>query len=275
MTGWTASRTSIRRWRAVLAGTLVTLGTGCAAPGVLIPTRDILRDVYLRGSRRTAAVALTFDDGPNGRCTEAVLDVLRDLRAPATFFVIGANVTPGRSDELLARMLHEGHTIGVHSQTHGVRPLFLRAATADELRQARGAVEAALERAGVPDAPPVRFFRPPFGFLTTAAARAAADAGVDIIEWTVSVEDWRSGQSAAEVRDRILAQVGPGDVIVLHDGDRTHQRSADRCVDRLLAAETVRLLVPALAARGLRVAPLATLLGLDAPASLTGLAAGQ
>ena len=41
---------------------------------MLLPEGDLLRDVYLRGSPAVATVALTFDDGPNGRCTEAVLD---------------------------------------------------------------------------------------------------------------------------------------------------------------------------------------------------------
>src|SRR5439155_6455112 len=40
---------------------------GCG--GVLLPEGDLLRDVYLRGSPSTPTVALTFDDGPNGRCT--------------------------------------------------------------------------------------------------------------------------------------------------------------------------------------------------------------
>src|SRR5581483_5648159 len=70
---------------------LALLAAGCVVPGILVPENDLLRDVYLRGSPRTPVVALTFDDGPNGRCTEAVLDALRDTGAPAAFFVLGAN----------------------------------------------------------------------------------------------------------------------------------------------------------------------------------------
>src|SRR5205823_56040 len=142
----------------------------------------------------TPTVALTFDDGPNGRCTEAVLDALRDVGAPGTFFVLGENVARGQDDALLARMVREGHTIGVHSETHGVRPLFLRGATAEELRAARAAVDAALARAGIAEQPAVALFRPPFGLLTEAAARAAAQAGFLIVEWTVSVADWEGGR---------------------------------------------------------------------------------
>ena len=237
---------------------------------MLLPEGDLLRDVYLRGSPAVATVALTFDDGPNGRCTEAVLDALRDVGAPATFFVVGKNVARGEDDALLLRMVREGHTIGVHSDTHGVRPLLFHGLTAEELRAARAAVEAALARAGVVQRPVITLFRPPFGFLTAAAARAAAEAGFHIVEWTVSVGDWEPGRQASDVVDAVLARIRPGDVIVLHDGDQTHHRSRERCRDRPNIAETVHLLVPALTARGLRLAPLPEVLGLAPAAPVSG-----
>jgi chitooligosaccharide deacetylase len=215
-------------------------------------------------------VALTFDDGPNGRCTEAVLDALRDVRAPAAFFVLGANVATGRNDALLARMVREGHTIGVHSRSHRVRPLFRLRLTAAELGASRTAIAESLARAGVEEPSPVWLFRPPFGLLTTPAARAAAEAGFAIVEWTVSVGDWKLGRRAAEVADSILARARPGDVIVLHDGNGTWQRSLETCRDRPNAAEVVRLLVPALAGRGLRPAPLAEVLGFPADVDARG-----
>jgi peptidoglycan/xylan/chitin deacetylase (PgdA/CDA1 family) len=244
---------------AAAAGVLLA---GCGVPGVLVPEADLLRDVHIRGSARVPTVALTFDDGPNGRCTEAVLDALRAAGAPAAFFVLGANVAGGRNDSLLARMAREGHAIGVHSHRHGVRRLFWRDLTEDDLRTARAAVQAALGRAGV-DPPPVTLFRPPFGFVTPQVARAAAATGFRIVEWTVSVGDWRPGRPPEEIVAAILARVRPGDVIVLHDGDGTAQRSSATCVDRPQTAAVVRSLLPALAARALRPAPLAEVLQLE------------
>src|SRR5204862_5809514 len=127
------------------------------------------------------AVALTFDDGPNGRCTEAVLDALAAHGAPASFFVLGANVAGGRNDELLARMVHEGHVIGIHSYSHGVRALFWESNTARELRAAAAAVEGARLRAGGSDPAPVTLYRPPLSFLTAAPALAAPAAGRNIV----------------------------------------------------------------------------------------------
>ena len=38
------------------------------------------------------AVALTFDDGPNGACTEALLRLLAEKDVPATFFLCGYRI---------------------------------------------------------------------------------------------------------------------------------------------------------------------------------------
>src|SRR2546429_6007689 len=40
-----------------------------------------LHALYLRGARNIPVVALTFDDGPNGRCTAEVLDALAAVAA--------------------------------------------------------------------------------------------------------------------------------------------------------------------------------------------------
>lgn len=241
---------------------------GCRVPGVLLPEHDLGHDVRFGGPPAVPLVALTFDDGPNGACTVAVLDALAATHAPGTFFVLGANVARGGNDAVLARLVREGHALGVHGYWHGVRRLFFRDLTDRDLARSIDAISAALARAGLPPVP-VRFFRPPFGLLLEPAARAAADLDLTVVEWTLSVGDWRPGRTADDVVAAILARVRGGDVIVLHDGDRTHQRSAQRCVDRPLAAEVVRRLVPALAARGLRPAPLATVLGLGPPVELT------
>ena len=59
------------------------------------------------------AVALTIDDGPDPEETPAILDVLRDHDAHATFFLIGSRI-PG-NEPLLARMRSEGHELANHS----------------------------------------------------------------------------------------------------------------------------------------------------------------
>jgi peptidoglycan/xylan/chitin deacetylase (PgdA/CDA1 family) len=61
---------------------------------------------------RAKAVALTLDDGPDAATTPAILDLLRQHGARATFLLITSRV-PG-NEELVRRMLAEGHEIGNH-----------------------------------------------------------------------------------------------------------------------------------------------------------------
>ena len=61
-------------------------------------------------------VYLTFDDGPAGKVTRDILDILKKESVPATFFVIG-NQIKGQED-LLKRMYNEGHALGLHSMSH-------------------------------------------------------------------------------------------------------------------------------------------------------------
>lgn len=61
-------------------------------------------------------VYLTFDDGPAGKVTKEVLDILKSESVPATFFLIGGQIK-GQED-LVKRMYNEGHALGLHSMSH-------------------------------------------------------------------------------------------------------------------------------------------------------------
>jgi spore germination protein YaaH len=72
--------------------------------------------VVTRYGATKGAVALTFDDGPDEKYTAPILDVLRDLKVPATFFVTG--LATQEYPELARRTFREGHEIGNHTFTH-------------------------------------------------------------------------------------------------------------------------------------------------------------
>ena len=52
---------------------------------------------------------LTFDDGPSP-FTPAILDILKQYQAPATFFMCGKNIE--RYPETAKRVKQEGHAVG-------------------------------------------------------------------------------------------------------------------------------------------------------------------
>jgi peptidoglycan/xylan/chitin deacetylase (PgdA/CDA1 family) len=61
-------------------------------------------------------VYLTFDDGPHPEKTPALLEILKQHNAKATFFVIGEKA--GMYGELLFKISEAGHTIANHSYSH-------------------------------------------------------------------------------------------------------------------------------------------------------------
>ena len=77
------------------------------------------------GNRIVSAntVYLTFDDGPSP-VTEKVLDVLKHYRIRGTFFVIGEHLDSPAARETVRRILREGHSLGIHSETHRYRKIY-------------------------------------------------------------------------------------------------------------------------------------------------------
>ncbi|EKQ57387.1 MULTISPECIES: polysaccharide deacetylase family protein [unclassified Clostridium] len=67
-------------------------------------------------------VYLTFDDGPSHKVTSNVLDILKEKKVKATFFLIG-NQIKGRED-IVKRIYNEGNSLGLHSYTHNYKKLY-------------------------------------------------------------------------------------------------------------------------------------------------------
>lgn len=67
-------------------------------------------------SKEKKTVFLTFDDGPS-KCTEEILDILKDNNVRATFFLIGNQIN-SKTVPSLKRMKKMGCQIGVHTYSH-------------------------------------------------------------------------------------------------------------------------------------------------------------
>lgn len=67
-------------------------------------------------------VYLTFDDGPNPKNTERILNTLAEYGIKATFFSVGSYVE--LYPEIVKRVSDEGHTIACHSYSHNYSELY-------------------------------------------------------------------------------------------------------------------------------------------------------
>lgn len=156
-------------------------------------------------------VALTFDDGPNGRDTEALLDVLEEEDVRATFFVVGKAAS--RYPASVNRMARDGHALGNHSWSHAHLNVRTRAGIRRELDRTEGAIFAATgER--------TRLARPPFGARSFLVLDEMRSLGYTCVLWSVPLaQEWR-GTGSTEIATRLLERTVDGAVLALHDGDR-------------------------------------------------------
>ncbi|MFE2722228.1 polysaccharide deacetylase family protein [Kitasatospora sp. NPDC059327] len=163
------------------------------------------------GSATAPLVALTFDDGPHPRYTPQVLDVLARYAAPATFFCIGLHALAHPA--VVRRISAEGHALGNHSWSHAYLPDLGPAGLADQL----GFTADALTHAAGGGPRPPRWLRPPYGGRSPELLHTVAGLGLTTVLWDVDARDWsRPGPEA--ITERVLSQVRPGSVVLMHDG---------------------------------------------------------
>lgn len=173
-----------------------------------------------KGDTDKRVVCLTFDDGPDPEYTPLVLDILKKYRVKAAFFCIGEKMR--EYPDVMERIMQEGHHIGNHTDKHSWKyPFLSQEKMADDLLCA----EDSLLRYGGP----LLIFRPPFGVTNPTIARLVAKCGYTVIGWSIRSFD-TCGEAEDKVFRRIVRQIEPGAVILLHD----RMPGCASLVDRLL-----------------------------------------
>lgn len=167
------------------------------------------------------AVALTFDDGPSGRFTLALLKGLSERGAKATFFLCGYRIedSPGMPERILA----EGHEIGLHGFSHDSMEKMNRCCLEKELDATR---------ALLPKDCPIRFLRPPGGLCGKCTDAVTEERGLSVLKWSVDPKDWATHDVHA-VERAVLEKVRDGDVILMHDMSDSSVEAALHIVDAL------------------------------------------
>lgn len=230
-----------------LAG-LLALWTVLSVRGMASMRSQVFGRVYWRGDPAGKAVALSFDDGPSETFTAQVLDVLKEHDVRATFFVIGNNLA--RYPELAARTVREGHELANHSQSH---PWVFRmkfSSIRDDIDLCQDEIEKA---AGYRP----RFFRQPVGLNNPSVMKVLDEMGMVMVGWQARAYDGFRVRPD-KVVSRILKSVGPGGIILLHDGCD----GVLEC-DRTPTVEALRVIIPALKEKGYEFKTVSGLLGIE------------
>jgi len=103
-------------------------------------------------------------------------------------------------------MLGAGHEVAFHCAKHNRHDAMTRGEIAADLQSGLPALVR-----------PARFWRSPWGVVTSATEAVARERGLTPVGWTADTKDWR-GHAPAEMLARVEAALVPGAIVLMHDG---------------------------------------------------------
>ncbi|GGU59181.1 deacetylase [Streptomyces albospinus] len=206
------------------ATSLVLALNGCASYDVTAPADaradapaadSRAQDAKARGAdsggdvdcRKAKCVALTFDAGPSEN-TNRLLDILKENKAHATFFMLGKNHIAERPAEV-KRIDAEGHELANHTWSHQI----LTKIKPDEARRELSRVQDAVRK--ITGKTP-KLMRPPQGRTDEEVSKISKDLGLAQVLWSVTAKDYQTNDSAL-ITKRVLDQTERDGIILLHD----------------------------------------------------------
>jgi peptidoglycan/xylan/chitin deacetylase (PgdA/CDA1 family) len=178
----------------------------------LLPRSHLLGPNLTRLPAAAAArreIALTLDDGPDPDVTPRVLDLLDAAGAKASFFCIGwrARQQPALCREIVAR----GHRVENHGDAHSnAFSLFGPARMCTDIAAAQATLSDITGQAPL-------FFRPTAGLRNPFLEPVLAGLDLQLAAWTRRPYDTREGRPQ-RVLQRLTRGLGPGDILLMHDG---------------------------------------------------------
>ena len=162
-------------------------------------------------------VYLTFDAGYENGYTAEILDVLKEEKVPAAFFVVGNFVE--ENPELVKRMTAEGHIVGNHTMHHpDMSAISDEAGFRKEMKELEEAYKAATGEEML------KFYRPPQGKYSEKNLEMARDMGYITVFWSLAYVDWLqdSQPSREEALNILNRRIHPGAIVLLHSTSKTN-----------------------------------------------------
>jgi peptidoglycan/xylan/chitin deacetylase (PgdA/CDA1 family) len=157
-------------------------------------------------------IYLTFDDGPHAEITPWILEQLKKYNAKATFFCLGENIK--KYPEIIKQIIHDGHAIG----NHGYKHLNGWNTNDDDYVQDYIQCQQLLEQVGSSEN---KIFRPAYGKIKRSQIPFIHEKFKSrIINWTLMPGDFDETQTSEQCFSN-LQKVKSGDIVVLHDNDKS------------------------------------------------------
>lgn len=210
------------QWSAISAIGVIALSHALLLYPTLRPNVQWLGPVITRFDTDGKEVWLTIDDGPSDD-TPALLDLFDRRGAKATFFVKG--IRAEERPEMIREMIRRGHTVANHSWSHpsGTFWCLPPGRIAEQIERCNDVLQKITGTT-----PPL--FRAPVGAKNPGVHPALGRLGMTLVGWSARAFDTRTNDPEVVVK-RIMPDITPGAIILLHQGGRASVPMFDRVIE--------------------------------------------
>lgn len=183
---------------------------------------------YYVGNTNNKEIYLTFDAGYDNGEMEKILDILKEKKVRATFFLTGDFVN--RFQDLTIRLVKDGHVVGSHSYYH--RPL-PKLSMNDLKKDLDLLVERFYE---VTNTFMSSYFRPPAGAFDRQSLLNVQALGYKTIFWSIAFQDWNTNHQRGiqHSYDSVIDNLHNGAIILLHTVSSSNRQALGMIIDEIL-----------------------------------------
>lgn len=157
------------------------------------------------------SIYLTFDDGPHPDSTPAILKLLNQANAKATFFCLGSQVE--LYPDVYKIIKEQGHSTGNHGYEHldgfkiSTRKFLTNVGKAGKMIDSQ-------------------LFRPPYGHITPLQAKRLTSE-FKIVFWDLLYADYKKDFNPEKAFNMSKKHITPGSILVLHDRPENFSKTKD------------------------------------------------
>jgi peptidoglycan-N-acetylmuramic acid deacetylase len=178
--------------------------------------------VYI-GDVTQKRVYLTFDEGYENGYTPKILDVLRDNGVKAAFFITGPYLK--EHEDLVRRMVEEGHTVGNHTIHHPSLPTVSDKEMEEEVLGLDRVFSEKFNKN-------MKFLRPPKGEYSERSLAVTSKLGYVNVFWSFAYDDWYTDKQrgADYAYNIVMENIHNGAILLLHAVSRDNAEALDRII---------------------------------------------
>lgn len=167
-------------------------------------------------------VALTFDDGPNGKATPKILDTLEKYGVVATFFDLGQNMAN------YPKVVKREETIGCEVESHTYAHKNLNKLTSAQIKADMEKAEKVYQNV-LGHKPSL--VRPPYG---NANSTVKSTLKYPLINWDIDTLDWKSRNAESVLKEIHKYSDYDGRIILMHGIYNSTAEAVEKLVPELI-----------------------------------------